>query len=252
MFPVETVQEIQNKACEAQSAKPLPELSGDGRKMFVQQGNEIKEFSLEPAPRGHFIHSLVDLIVFARREDNKTPIVWHNEQGVWLLADDNDRLDKVVFRLTLSERFSLMGKLRDDKPYLDQRSFVRLLRVELGMDATTVGKFRKLDWMQDGKTQADLQHGADRLGKEINARVSGTDQLPEKLEIMVPVFQQTGERAEYKIRCAIEIDTMNQQLQLVPMPDELERVMDLAQADIHKRLSEGLAEKKIPVYYGAP
>jgi hypothetical protein len=253
MLPVETVKEIQARACEAQSAKLLPELSGDGRKMFVQQGMEIKDFALEPKPRQHCVHSLVDLIVFARREDNKAPIVWHSEQGVCLLTDDGDRRDRVVFMLTKSDRFAVLEQLAEKKPCLDQRQLVRLLRVELGLDnVKVVQQFRKLDWQFSDETAGEVKHGQDRLGKTINAQVAGVSELPDELDIEVPVFKQTGERTEYKVRCAIEIDTVNKQFQLVPMPDELERVMDLAQADIHKRLSEGLAEKKIPVYYGAP
>ena len=45
MLPMETVKLIQEKACEAQAAKLLPELSGDGRKAFVQQGDQVKEFT---------------------------------------------------------------------------------------------------------------------------------------------------------------------------------------------------------------
>ncbi len=255
--PADALKLIQDTAQEAQAAHILPELSGDGRKAFVQQGGEIKEFSLPPAPRRHVVHSLVDLILYARREDNKFPVVWHDDSGVALLTDDADRRDAVTFPLTPSERFETLAMLAEDKPTFDQAKFIRLLRVDLGLDnLKIVAKFRRLDWSLSDDGGGDVQHGANKVSKSVMAKVQGIDELPDELDVQVPVYQQTGERQTYIVKCAIEIDTLNRLLQLVPLPDELERVIDLAQASIHDRLTAALGEidgqQVIPVYYGKP
>ena len=257
MLPKETIELIQQTACDAQAARLLPELSGDGRKAFVQQGNQIKEFPIPPVNRCHQVHSLLNLILYARDADNPAPIVWHGTDQVVLLTDDADRRDAVGFPLTLSTRFETLKKLAAEKPVFDHAQFIRLLRIDLGLDnIAVVAKFRRLNWSVANDGTSDLQHGADKMGKAIAARVQGVDELPDALDVEVPVYQQTGERQVYKVKCAIEIDTLNQQLQLVPLPDELERVMDLAQASIHDRLIVALGpiddQKVIPVYYGTP
>lgn len=257
MIPVETLELVQRTAQTAQEARVLSELDGDGRRRFVQHGDTITEYVITPTVRKHYVHSLIDLILFARRPDNKAPIVWHDSDGVTLLIDDADRRDSVFFPLTASKRFEVLRTLAKNKPAFNQSQFVRLLRVELGLDnLKIVSKFRKLDWSMSNDGSGDIQHGNNKVGKSVLAKVQGIDELPEELAVEVPVYQQTGERQAYVVKCAVEIDTVNQQFQLIPMPDELERVIDLAQASIHDRLVAALGEvdgqKAIPVYYGKP
>jgi hypothetical protein len=120
----------------------------------------------------------------------------------------------------------------------------------LDVDKLVVAKFRKLDWESGDKGTSDIRHGDARMSKAIIAKVQGIDELPEELAVSVPVYQQTGERQEYIVNCNVEIDAVNRQFQLVPVPDELERVLDLAQASIRERLDAEL--KDVPVYYGKP
>jgi hypothetical protein len=248
---------IQQTARDAQATRLMPELSGDGRKAFVQQGGEIKEFDLAPPARRHHVHSLVDLILYARQQRNKSPIVWHGVDDVVLLTDDADRRDFVFFPLTHSTRFLVLRELAEKKPAFDQAKFIRLLRIDLGLDnVAVVAQFRKLDFTMSDVGVGDIKHGQSRLGKEIAAKIEGIADLPEELPVPVPIYQETGEREEYLVRCAVEIDPINRVFQLLPMPDELERVLDLAQAGIHKRLTTALSaidgQAAIPVYYGEP
>jgi hypothetical protein len=248
---------IQQTSREAQSATLLPELSAGGRKAFYQHGTEIKEFTVPPSARNHTVHSLVDLILYARRPDNQAPVVWHDNTGVVLLVDDADRRERVTFPLTWSERLVTLQNLAAKKPCFDQAAFVRLLRIELGLDnVAVVAQFRKLEWSAGNEGSGDVQHGMNRLAKSVVAKVQGIGDLPDELNVPVPVYQQMGEQKEYLVKCAVEIDTCNQRLQLLPLPDTLERVVDLAQASIHERLVAALGEIEnkpaIPVYYGRP
>ena len=259
MFHPDTLKMIQETAQVAQQATVLESLNTDGRTAFVQQGAEIKQFALQPAPRDHFVHSLDDLIRYAREQKNAAPIVWHGHCNVVLLPDDADRRDSIMFPLTHSNRFAKLMTLAAEKPAFDQTKFVRLLRIELGLDnLKVVAKFRKLDFTIGNEGRGEVAHGNDRLGKTITAKVQSVEELPDQLDVEVPIYQQTGERQEYVVRCAIEIDTINQLFQLVPLPDELERVLDLAQASIHDRLTAGLkagdgdGQAAVPIYYGKP
>jgi hypothetical protein len=256
MLPQETLKLIQETAQKAQQARVLPELSGDGRRAFVQQGDTIKDYTIPPSARSHVVHRLDDLIAYALRADNPKPVVWHGVTGVVLLPDDADRRDRVEFPLAYSERYMCLAKLAAEPQPLSQSQFIRLLRLELGLDSLVVKQFRRIDWQNGGEGSTEIQHGNARVAKSIIAKVQGIDELPDELNVQVPVYQQTCERQTYVVKCAVEIDTVNQQLQLVPFPDELERVIDLAQASIHDRLIAALdgmdGQKTIPVYYGEP
>ena len=256
MFPEETLQLIQSTAQKAQEARLLPELSGDGRKAFVQQGGAVKEFPLPPPLREHLVHTLDDLIAYAFRPDNPKPVVWHGVTGVVLLPDDADRRDRIVFPLAFSERYLCLAKLAKEAKALNQQQFVRLLRRDLGIDAATVQQFRKLDWKNGDNGSSEVNPHNMKVSKSILAEVNGVKDIPEELTVPTPVYSQCGERTEYNVQCYIEIDAVNQVFGFGPLPDELTKIIDLAQADIRGRLDKALAangdREAIPVYYGAP
>ena len=251
-LPCDTLKQIQFTAQEAQKAETLPQLSGDGRQAFVRIGSEIKEFAIGPPVRQHVVHTLADLISYADANEDQPEVVWFGPVGVVLVIDDADRRDRVVFPLSLSPRFETLRHLQLEKEWFSQPNFVRMLRVDLGLDnVAVVSKFRKIQWASGSESEGNIQHGSDRVGKSVLAKVQNIDDLPDELNVSIPVYQQAGERDEYIVKCLIEIDTVNQLFQLVPRPDELERVVDLAQDGIRNRLTAALGTA-FPIYYGQP
>jgi hypothetical protein len=130
------------------------------------------------------------------------------------------------------------------------------LRLELGLDSLVVKQFRRIDWQNGGEGSTEINHGNARVGKSIIAKVQGIDELPDELQVPTPVYTQAGEREEYLVRCFVEIDPTNQVFGFGPMPDELVKIVDLAQSNIRKRLDKALAASgdrpAVPVYYGRP
>lgn len=247
----EAILQIQETAQLAQVATVL-DIQGDGRTQYVQIGGDIKEIIVPPTPRHHVVQSLDDLIRYCENAKSETKVIWHGATQVVLVLDDTDRRDVVVFPLMISERFHTLCHLGQNKPFLKQPQFVRLLRIDLDLDNTkVVSQFRGLDWSQAGGATGEVVHGQDRMGKTIMAKVEGVDQLPDELTVELPVYKNCGERDLYRVRCAIEIDTQNTSLGLFPVADEIERITDLAQASIHTRL-ESLVNEKVAVYYGTP
>lgn len=255
---------IQNTAVEAAAARVV-EVPGDGRKILVQYAEQLKEVAVPPPCRKHAVHTLADLIEYTLRVIAKIPpdappdpprvgpVVWHGVKGVVLVIDDEDRRDLVTFPLTYSRRLMRLCSLEQDKPTFDQKRFVRLLRTELGLpNEGVVAKFRKLDWKVADEGSGSVQHGKDRMGKSIQAEVQGSDELPEEISVPVPVYQEAGERQEYIVRCAVEIDAINQSFALIPLPEEIQKAIDNAQANIRDRLSLAIGASRAAIYYGAP
>ena len=242
------------QTAQAAADATMHKLPGDGRTVYMAQNGTLTAFVVPPDNRAHAIRSLNDLIAYANafpRVEDPGPVVWHSRNAVVLVLDDADRRDRVRFSLTHSERFNVLLKLSCGVVWMRQDEFVRTLRLKLGLDNTAVvAQFRKLTWQVSNEAAGVVQQADVRLGKSITAKVEGVAELPEELNVPVPVYSEAGEREEYIIRCAVEIDTTNQALALVPLPDEMMRVVDLAQASIRKRLAEDLLD--VPVYYGEP
>lgn len=260
-MPKETLELIQKTAQEAQQARIL-DLPGDGRTKCVNIADKLNFVTIPPAARDHKVESLEDLAAYACRVAahnaieglaDKNPVVWHDDEAVILVIDDTDRRDTVTFALTISRQFGVLRQLRNCPAWLEQRDFINLLRLDLGLDNIgLVDQFRRLDWKASSENQSTIGHGKESLGKSIQAEVQGVEKLPDELDVRVPVFSNPGVDEKYCVACAIEIDTRNQRLCLVPLPCELEKAAGLAQEDIHERLAAAMDEIDVPVYFGAP
>lgn len=243
----EALELLQQTAIASEQTEVLP--VEDPRHVRLRIGGEISIIDVPPPLRDHEVSTLADLIAYVDQITQSNPVVWHDDNGVILIPDDSDRRDRVTFPLTHSARLVKLIQLRDQRQSFDQNRFIRLLRIELGLEATMVNKFRKLDWENGDKARGSVQHSDLRLSKEVVAKVQGIEELPEEIPVPVPVYQQPGEREEYFVQCAVEIDAVNRQFQLLPLPDEIERVIACHQADIRSRLD---AELSCPIYCGRP
>ena len=263
MMLQEAIELIQQTAVKAAGAEIIP-IDNDGRMEAVSIGGEIREIAVSPPLRKHIVHTLDDIINYVKTGSNHDhvdkyrpwhcpkhdPVVWHGENTVTLILDDGNRRDSATFLLTKSDKFQTLGKLANEQPWLDQKSFIRLLRFHLGLDnVKVVAPFRRLQWETGAKVDSQVNRGDARIGKSIIETVEGVDQLPDEIDVPTPVYSESGEREEYLVRCDIEIDAANQRFQLVPLPDELVRIVDLAQASIRRRLESSL---QCPIYYGNP
>ena len=250
---------LQTTAQEAQRATLLP-VPGDGRTAYVDKGAEIQTFPIPARPREHHVGSLSDLVNYAvhASEVANNLVVWHGPSSVVLLLDDSDRRDRVIFDLGFASRYEVLRTLAKDRTAFRQADFIRLLRIDLALDnVAVVAQFRRLDFSFDKQGSGTIGHGSDRVGKTILAEVRGVADLPEWLDVSVPVYQQTGERDEYIVRCLLEIDAINERFYLIPQQDALQEALDKAQESIYVRLEEGLKSINkesvvIPIYYGTP
>lgn len=223
----------------------------DPREVVLLHGTDVTRLDVPPPVRQSVVHSLEALIELATKEaEMSVPVVWHHNTGVVLVLDDADRRDHVFFPLDHSREFAELVDLNKEIVGLDQRSFVRMLRQTLGVPAAQIGPFRRIEWSVHKAAEGQVEHGNDRIGRDIQAQVGQATQLPEDMVLNVPVYEQLGERDRYQVRCDIEIDVAGERLALVPVAGEIRTVIDQAQASIHQRLDEGLGD--VPVYYGQP
>ncbi len=251
------IQLIQETAQKAIGAKVIAELQ-EPRANYVQIGSALERIPRVPAVRGHAVERLADVIAFAEAttagKHSKEPrmVLWHARDAVTLVLDDSDRRDLVQMALPWSDEYRAVANLGGiASPWLDQAAFVRFLWLNGLATDVIVAQFRRLRWASGQTANANLQRGKESLGREIEAEVAGAEELPTELVLSIPVYRAPGERTAYQVKCAVDTSPGDERLRLVPLPGELEKAVDLAQADIHKRLTDALGAD-IPVYYGTP
>lgn len=246
----EALELIQQTAQKAQAPQVIP-VPGELRLCRVVMNGQTAMYAVPPTPREHTIQSIADLIEYANQEWIKTrSVVWHEEGEVVLVIDDEDRHDTIRFFLTRTIQAGKLFELANRLQWFDQLAFVRMLRLDLRVDPTIVGKFRRLDWSQGTTASQEAMHGRDRLGKQIQAEVRGIDELPEEIVVRVPLYREPAEDTLYDVLVLVEIDTTNNRLALIPAPGELDHVVQTHQMGIRQRLEDGLSDT--PAFYGSP
>jgi hypothetical protein len=253
--------------------KPEPVVLDDpDRKVFLVNG-DVLEVEVNPSPRRHTLGCLGDLIVLAKRfveiefphadTDSETvarheylPVVWYDESRIVLVIDDDDhRAETATLKLELSDQFVRLRGLRDKPEWMDHKAFIRLLRIDFGraIPATVLlDKVRKVKLEAGQVVNSSVGRNKESLGREIQASVSGQDEIPEHVLVSIPIYKTPGETDRYEFLCAVEIDpTLATPFRLTPMPDEIERVTQFAVSSIADRLVAGLPSS-VPAYLGSP
>jgi hypothetical protein len=232
----------------------------DPRKAVYAVGGSLVDVDLPPPPREHQPGTLAEVIALANRfaGDGAHPVVWYDQDQVVLVIDDlGHRIEHATLALQRSDVLDRLIQLRATKPWLDQKDALRLVRIELaGTLAPDVllDRLRKIKIENGQAVTSHVRHGAESMGRSINAAVSGEGEIPEGVVLDVPAYKTPGEAdRRYGLACSIEVEPTRglQFFRLMPLPDELERVEALAVASIGERLVEGL-DDAIPAYQGRP
>ena len=227
----------------------------DDRNRRYQVGGQIQTVDIPPNPRNHLVYCLDDLISFVEHhadpEGHITPAIWHHTDRVVAILDDDDRRERCGFPLEFSEPFQRLRELDVGAHKFRQREFVRFLDLILGVEKALVARFRRLDWRTQIAATGEVAPGRDRLGKEVNATVAGTAELPDDLLVNVPVYREKGETDPRVVRCRIETYPTDEVLTLRPVPGEIDAALDAAQMSIRQHLVEALGPDA-RIYYGSP
>ncbi len=226
---------------------------------FIADGKIVREDVPAP-PRKHEVKSVDEVIRLAVRFADPgvptapAPVVWYDEHGVTLTIDDGGyRVDSVTLRLERSDVFAKLAALAKSPAVMDQKDFIRLLRVELSGTLEPVvllNKVRSLRFSTTSDATSVKKAQAESLGKDIRSKVEtdGGD-LPEEVVLMAPVFKTYGQRRPVAVKCAVEVFPADGTFRLKPLPDEIEKAEQEAVQRIAERLGEELPGS-VPAYYG--
>lgn len=235
----------------------------DPRAIHYAIGGRVVTLPVPPSSREHKPATLDDLIALASRSEDEggnaegdgTPVVWYDEDAVVVVFDDAcHRVETATLTLQYSDAFARLMALRAERPWFEPKPFIRLLRVDLAgtlAPGELLERVRRVRFENGQTTTVESARVRESLGREIVSKVDAAGEIPEEVTLSVPVFKTPGEGERHPCRCAVEVDPALGRLQLLPLPDEIERVTGLAVASIGDRLRAGLPES-VPCYRGAP
>jgi hypothetical protein len=238
----------------ARDADDVKELLSTSKKARYLIGDEVVEWDIPTPPRDHRPATLAEVIALATRFADAKPVVWYDELAVVLVIDDDGhRIETATLKLEVSDTFAVVQMLRADKPWFTQPDFVRLLRVDLAgtLDpAVLLNRVRKLVIGQ--KTTTEVQRRGESFGHEINALAGKDADPPDEVDLVLPAYKTPGEQTPVWVACTVDVEVAQPKpFRLVPKPDEVERVLQVATASIGERLRAGLPEGVV-AYHGRP
>lgn len=231
---------------------------GDSRGGYLVHGGKC-EYETFPAPLRKFrVESLIDLCTMAQDKmvvggDDACPQLFHDDGGVYLVIDANDRREIVSLPLRKSERFKTLEAMVASPWIGTPAQTVQLLRFKLqgvGCDAL-IAALRKVDFARTNKTSADVTHGRETLGRSVEAAVQSVDTIPEVFAVDLPVFTNNGLRDQiFRVRCGIHIDPHEGTIRIAPLADEITSALTGAQFAIIEALNA--MAPKVPRFWGSP
>lgn len=183
-----------------------------------------------PVQLNAFIRSLDELRSSSAKSDDPGVVYASQEQVVFCYSFE-DRRDRATVPLIISKPFAWLSQ---PSQTMDQKTLIRTLRITfaecLPQDSSLISMLRSLRFTNNGEAAVDIQRGREALGKQILNEVRGVDTLPDEILLTVPVFENT--KKVVTIRCALEIYPDTGRFELIALPSQLHRGMQIALDDI--------------------
>ena len=235
------------------------------RVKIFRKGLTTADVELPKPRRKHAAGTLAEVVRLATRFENERSgdtldgarvVAWYGLDAVTLVLDDEGhRVDTVKLTLSPSGPFAKLVEIAAVKAKFDQKAFARLLRIDFAdcLDPVVLlNRVKRVQFDTVGTRTGVVTRQQESLGTSITSKVEaeGGD-LPEVVTLAVPVWANPDLHDRYPCRCSVEVDPAEGTFRLLPLPDELDRVRQLALDDLGRRLTEGLPAA-VPAYQGTP
>lgn len=253
---------LQQKMIETAIPK-LVEVNPQKLLAYRDENGKVEFREPDPAPRNHQAKDLETIVSIAKRFEAMTvdsgqakPAVWFSRAGLIVLINDDDRNDRTLMPLALSEPLRKLMELERTQAHMNQRDLLFMLRTVfkncLGKCPNLIDVLRKIKFSIQQGGESEINRGRSSVGKSATAELLGQGTLPEYVVIDVPIFDGVFPNLRGNIECLLEPNEQSQSFQLFPLPGEVERAIAGAEASIGTVLTANLEEAGVPVYYGTP
>lgn len=214
-------------------------------------------------PINHWFDSIESLARFIGQESTEDgdAAVFVNSDHVRLCLDmSGHRANIASIDLNRDPRFAILeayGSVGSD--WLDQKTFVRLLRIGLAGTLPPVAlleKVRRVKFSTEGAVSGVVARDRESMGREVASRVETTEgEIPEEVGLVVPVFVPLVDfrLPPQPIACAVEVDSARGMFRLVPLPNEVARAVRASLVALRDEVAkqvETTSGGTVPTYLG--
>lgn len=195
-----------------------------------------------PKPRCHTVYTIADFALAVARWHSAAGVIFHNQDQLMYVLNDEDRRDRVVMPLLQSELFRLLCDLKDKQ--FDQRGFVRLLRYELAgcIPAQLVTAIAKIEVITNTAQRSEINPGRERGTREFAADLTSSGEIPDKVSLSLRAYTTPELDELITVDCGLEYTLPPQvvSFRLRPLPDEIDLVLRHLQGVLRASLQEAL------------
>lgn len=241
----ESVVTLAHKSKDPEQPQIISELSSNDRRRiaFVYDG-KITEKELAPDPRQHRATSAGDLVTLVQVcATAENPLIFVGPEDVVALVDA-ERRERISLKLTTSAHYQTLRTL--PKP-LGQREAINLLRRQLhgtGLE-NYADAFRQVVFERNQQAAGKVQRDNESMGRAIEARVTGTQDLPEFLRGDISVFDPSVYRAVVPICVGVDTRLTEELFDLWIPPNALDEALQAAVSQLVDYLSTELPESTV-------
>lgn len=227
---------------------------GDPSQVIWLIGDKIVRESVPIPTRQHDALDIAAIVAIIERLDDNTttPVVWVNSDNVTLIVDDAGyRANTVVYELEKTFAFITVALLAKNRPWFDQREFIRLLRIDLENSLNPgllLDRVRKVRFENGAVSTNTITKDRESMGRQVHSAVSGEGEIPEEVILSVRVFEA---HAKFPVKCVVDVDPVRGMFQLIPLPDEVRQIELMALNEIRTDIMVQVPDS-VPVYLGRP
>lgn len=247
----------------AKQNKPeLVPVPNSNKQRVFHNGVELSPILADPPLRKFKADSLESFVDAMQQFAESGPTVFHNRNEIVGLLDSDDRREYVNLSLSAHEQFKSLVNVKPMSP----PELVRWLKVSMyeAVPSEFYLAFTKIDFKRRNDGSFDTVKNRESLGRQVEAEVVGTNDLPDEINVHIPVYAEHGCRMRYNVKVFIIPDPQNERFLVVLPPGAIEQVIDEAQATLQDALYEGLGRgqqesagdgetvRQTTVIYGSP
>jgi|10_taG_2_1085330.scaffolds.fasta_scaffold00075_19 hypothetical protein len=210
-------------------------------------------YDVNPPRRRHFVRDLDSLKRAVRTwgsVDASDAAIFIGSQSITFVIDDGERRDFVDMRLTRSEEFDFISRLKDCHR-MDQADLVRTLKFRLPETNPDLRSLVKsLRMTRNEESKGTIAAGEESLGRQVQSAVLSEDgqAIPDHVEVTVPVFSNPGCGFDVAVTLGFTVLFDTREFNLAPIYGAVRIAQDDAILSIFRELAESLPQT--PIFLG--
>ena len=210
---VEAIAALQRTAC----TPSLIQIPGDDTRLLLVHGDTAEFLVVPPRRRDHRVDNINSFSTAVTLYE--IPVIYHRDDFVVGIINDDDRKDFVTWDLKLDSRWGILRSLIKPSSF-DHKSFIRWLRVDMRGAITRdfIDSIRSINFSQLAEGDSYIATGTEKMGKSVVAKVNIKGDLPDEIKVSCPIYSSYGANQHYSVSLMLDIDVQAQRF-VVQFPE---------------------------------